>query len=45
MAIARWFGVRKISLNWMTCGWQKLLWQMTSRSTCFVILFRPYTSR
>ena len=43
MAIARWVGVRKISLNWMMCGWQKLLWQMTSRSTCLVILLRPCT--
>ena len=33
--------MRKISLNWMTWGWQKLLWHTTSRSTCFDILFFP----
>ena len=33
IAIPRWLLVRNASLNWMTCGWQKLEWLTSSRST------------
>ena len=41
MTMARCEGVRKTSLNKMMCGWQKLEWERSSRSTSFVTFSGP----